>query len=288
MDPVSITTGALGLAKTVLDATALIRSAVDNFRDAAAVARDIEDEVLVIQASLRQIETALTPDPWVVGRLGLGHIFEISVEGCLEILQAIDAEFWSLHRRDDWRARLEIWWKEGDIRRLLGRLDRKKGALMLLVQALNLRSVLDLQVLLHQNQSTLDLARLGLDDMVPSYPAIKGHGLDSVASELCSNASLLGDRESLLSDTRFAFDGICFGSKAYAHAVARVTAEKKKGNRTDPTSTETRPDDRLESVNEKHGQLPEDKVTPIIQTGVDPAIHEAASFDCYESSKPKR
>jgi hypothetical protein len=138
MDPVSITTGALGLAKTVLDATALIRSAVDNFRDAAAVARDIEDEVLVIQASLRQIETALTPDPWVVGRLGLGHIFEISVEGCLEILQAIDAEFWSLHRRDDWRARLEIWWKEGDIRRLLGRLDRKKGALMLLVQALNL------------------------------------------------------------------------------------------------------------------------------------------------------
>ncbi len=93
-----------------------------------------------------------------------------------------------------------------------------------------------MQELMQQNMATLDLARLGLDDMVPSYPAYTADDWDTGASAVASDASVLGDRESVLSNTRFAFDTICFDSKAYRHTVARVSAKKKKNSNQETDS----------------------------------------------------
>jgi hypothetical protein len=75
------------------------------------------------------------------------------------------------------------------------------------------------------------MARLDLDDMVPSYPAYAAKDLDSTASGIDSGDSMLGDREAVVSNTRFVFDEICFDSKPHRHTVASVSAKKRNTTR---------------------------------------------------------
>jgi hypothetical protein len=138
MDPFSITASAVAVAASVLRAALSVKDAVDEFRDAPAVARDIEQEIKVIQAALRQVEAALQRDANAVWRLELDDVFELAVDGCLETLKLIEDEMDGLFGRQDWKAAVAGWWGSGEIRRLLARLDAKKGSLTLLVQALSL------------------------------------------------------------------------------------------------------------------------------------------------------
>jgi hypothetical protein len=138
MDPLSITASAVGLSANVIRAAVAVKAAVDDFKDAPAVARDIEDEIRIVQAALRQVEVALQRDSGAIWRFQLHDVFSLSVEGCETLLKQIDSEFDALFGRADWRARLSIWWNGGEIRRLLGRLETRKASLMLLVQALSL------------------------------------------------------------------------------------------------------------------------------------------------------
>jgi hypothetical protein len=293
MDPLSITTGALSLAANVLKTTVFVKEVVDQLKDAPSLARDIEDDIAITQGALRQVEAALAHDPRAIWRFRLDDVFDVSVKGCLDTLQRIDEEFESFFERDDWRARLGVWWIGGDIRRLLGRLEAKKGSLMLLVQALSLyvmqeplllyvltdtlrrRSVQDMQDLLQQNRATLDIARLGLEDMVPTYPAYKDNYLDSVASEIGSDDSVLGDRDSVLSHTRFPFDEICFGSKAYRRTVGRVSTRKALGatKKVGPTTTVEESD--AESGMERESRSSDKTATPTTKVVVESAVHEA-------------
>ncbi|KAG7284667.1 hypothetical protein NEMBOFW57_009276 [Staphylotrichum longicolle] len=228
MDPLSITASAVALAASVLRAALFIKDTVDQFQDAPALARDMQDEITIVQAALLQVEAVLQRDHQAIRRFRLQHVFDLSVEGCCDALCHISEELEGLFDRHDWRASFVLWWNAGDIRRWFARLETKKGSLALLVQALNLHSVQEMQELLQQNMATLELARFGLDDMVPSYPACTAGEWDTVASAVGSDASVFGDRESVVSNTRFAFDTICFDSKAYRHTVARVSAKKKK------------------------------------------------------------
>jgi hypothetical protein len=138
MDPLSITVSAVGLSANIIRAAAAVKDAVDEFKDAPAIARDVEDEIRVVHAALRQVEVALQRDGGAIWRFQLDEVFCLSVEGCGSVLKQIDNEFDALFGRADWRACLSIWWNGGDIRRLLGRLGTRKASLMLLVQALSL------------------------------------------------------------------------------------------------------------------------------------------------------
>ena len=138
MDPFSITATALSLAVNVLRAVVSVKDAVDEFRDAPAVARDIEHETRVVQAALRQVEAVLRRDSHAIWRLELDDVFALSVEGCRDTLRDMDEELNGLFGRQDWKAAVAVWWHTGEIRRLLARLETKKGSLVLLVQALSL------------------------------------------------------------------------------------------------------------------------------------------------------
>lgn len=138
MDPFSVTAGAVALAANVLRAAAFVKDAADQFQDAPAVARDIEDDIRIVQAALCQVETALQRDAGAIWRLRLNDVFDLSVEGCRDTLCKINQEFETLFGRYDWRARIALWWNNGEIRTLLARLETRKGSLMLLVQALSL------------------------------------------------------------------------------------------------------------------------------------------------------
>lgn len=225
MDPVSITAGAVGLAAHALRAAMFVKNTLHEMQDAPVFTRDIAEDIIVVQGSLREVELALSRNPLAIRSFGLDDIFDVSVGTCRDTLERISDEFESLFGRDDWGGRFAVWWSTGEIRRLLDALETKKGSLTLLVQALSLRSMQEIHDLLERNQATLDLAHLGLGGMVSSYPAYTAMGLDAMPSEIGSVDGIFGDRESVLSDTNFAFDSLCIGSKAYHRTVARVLNE---------------------------------------------------------------
>ena len=138
MDPFSITATALALATNILRTAVSVKDAIDEFQDAPAIARDIEHEIKVVQAALRQVETVLQRDSHAIWRLELDDVFALSVEGCRDTLRDMDKELNGLFGRQDWKAAVAVWWSAGEIRRLLTRLETKKGSLVLLVQALSL------------------------------------------------------------------------------------------------------------------------------------------------------
>jgi len=138
MNPLSIITIAVGFSANIIRAAAAVKDAVDEFKDAPAVARDIEDEIRTVQAALRRVGVATQRDSGVIGRFQLDDVFSLLVEGCESLLRQIDNEFDALFGRADWRARLSICWNSEEIRRLLRSLGTMKASLMLLVQALNL------------------------------------------------------------------------------------------------------------------------------------------------------
>ena len=130
------------------------------------------------------------------------------------------------------------------------------------------------------------MARLGLDDMVPSYPAYTVKDLDSTASGIESGDSILGDRESVVSNTRFIFDDICFDSKPYRHTVARVSAKKRNHHkRRDPGASPGSP--ALPATRETAAQadiaMSRKTPTPIPLTGVPAEEHEAVLMKLREA-----
>ncbi|KAK5653505.1 hypothetical protein OQA88_8764 [Cercophora sp. LCS_1] len=283
MDPLSITASAVGLSANIIRAAVAVKDAVNEFQDAPAVARDIEDEIRIVHAALRQVEAALQRDGGAIWRFQLDDVFSLSVEGCEVLLTQIEDEFDSLFGRADWRARLSIWWNGGEVRRLLGRLGTKKASLMLLVQALGLNSMREMHDLLHNNRTTLDIARLGLEDMVPKYPAYAPRDIDSRASVIGSDDGLLGDRESVLSNTRFVFDEVLFGSNAYRHTVARVSAKKNGGHgvRSNPPDLPTVPEGRMELKK----AISERTSTPNTPSVVSSDVHEAILMKLREAEE---
>ena len=148
-------------------------------------------------------------------------------------------------------------------------------------------SVQEMQVLLQQNVATLDLARFGLDNMVQSYPGYVAGERGSTVSAIGSEDGVLGDRDSVLSDTRFAFDTICFDSKAYRHTVARVSAKKKlkrPKRRAAPSPSDTAAllpikEAEAETDNKSSGETS----TPAPATGVSNEEHEAVIMKLQEA-----
>lgn len=142
-----------------------------------------------------------------------------------------------------------------------------------------------MQVLLQQNRATLDIARLGLEAMVPSYPSYKDKDFDTVASEIASDDSVLGDRDSVISDTRFPFDEICFGSRAYQRAVARVSSKTVK-TEVSMLARDTHLASVAEADAETESQASGETVAaaaPAAPATVENAIHEAVCLKLQEA-----
>ncbi|KAK0709326.1 hypothetical protein B0T26DRAFT_612365, partial [Lasiosphaeria miniovina] len=282
MDPLSITASAVSLSANIIRAVVSVKDAVDEFKDAPALARDIEDEIIIVQAAIRQVEVALQRDGGAIWRFQLDDVFSLSVQGCESVLKQIGNEIDALFGRVDWRARLLIWWNRGEIRWLLGRLGTRKASLTLLVQALSFNSMREMHDLLHKNRTTLDIARLGLEDMVAKYLAFAPGDMDSRASVIGSDDGLVGDRDSVLSNTRFVFDEVLFGSKAYRHTVARVLAKKnsKPGASNSPNLATVREGGTdIRSMKSERTASPN---TPSVATS---DVHEAVLMKLWEAEE---
>ncbi|GJC78868.1 hypothetical protein ColTof3_06909 [Colletotrichum tofieldiae] len=138
MDPLTIVTAAASLAGVVLKASFKIKETIDAYDDAPQNISDLAEEVHAVQIALRQVESVVLHDPEAIQRLGLEDVFTIAVNGCHATLLSISKEYEDLFLRSDWKAKIQALWKDGEMTRLLGRLDRKKATLTLLTQTLNL------------------------------------------------------------------------------------------------------------------------------------------------------
>jgi hypothetical protein len=138
MDPLSITAAAIGLAVNVFSTALKAKDGFDKLCDAPQLLSDVADEVVLVHAALRQVEEALNDDSHVVARFALEEVFGVAVKGSYATLMCISKEFDQLMGRDDWKARVAVVWRASEMMTLLGRLDRKKASIALLVQLLNL------------------------------------------------------------------------------------------------------------------------------------------------------
>ncbi|KAK1984763.1 hypothetical protein LZ30DRAFT_686701 [Colletotrichum cereale] len=239
MDPLTIVTAAASLAGAVLKASFKIKETVDAYEDAPQSIADIADDVHAVQIALRQVESVVSQDPDAIERLGLEDVFTIAVNGCHATLLSISKEYENLFLRSDWKAKIQALWKEGEMARLLGRLDRKKATLTLLTQTLNLRSTQDIKSLLIQNQSTLNAAKQDVKEPAAYYPDFRPTSPDSL-----DEGSVVGvprNRDSVLSITEFDFDHDLINTKTYRRALQRYAVANKREDSVSEQETEGTP-----------------------------------------------
>ncbi|WDK21231.1 hypothetical protein CGRA01v4_12520 [Colletotrichum graminicola] len=225
MDPLSIVTAAASLAGAVLKASFKIKETIDAYEDAPQSIADIADEVHAVQIALRQVESVVSQDPDAIERLGLEDVFAIAVNGCHATLLSISKEYENLFLRSDWKAKIQALWKEGEMTRLLGRLDRKKATLTLLTQTLNLRSTQDIKALLIEEKSTLNAAKRDVKEPAAYYPDFWPTSPKSL-----DEGSVVGiprNRDSVLSITEFDFDHDLINTKTYRRALQRYVVASK-------------------------------------------------------------
>ncbi|KAK1959943.1 hypothetical protein LY78DRAFT_696706 [Colletotrichum sublineola] len=237
MDPLTIVTGAASLAGAVLKASFKIKEIIDVYDDAPQSIADIAEEVHTVQIALRQVESVVSQDPDTIERLGLEDVFTIAVNGCHATLLSISKEYENLFLRSDWKAKIMVLWKEGEMVRLLGRLDRKKATLTLLTQTLNLRSTQDIKTILTQHQPTLNAAKRDVKEPAAYYPEFRSASPNSMDEG--SAVGIPRNRDSVLSITEFDFDHDLINTKTYRRALQRYVANKREDSISPQEKEET-------------------------------------------------
>lgn len=138
MDPLSITSASVALAAAVYKCAIEVKRMVGTIADAADSLSDLAEETQLIQGALQGVEDVLRDNNDVISRYKVEEVFSIAIKGCRATLACIKQEFELLFNRCDWKARFLFLWKEDGMRRLLGRLDRKRESILLLLQLLSL------------------------------------------------------------------------------------------------------------------------------------------------------
>ncbi|KAG5793748.1 hypothetical protein H9Q69_007212 [Fusarium xylarioides] len=228
MDPLSITSAAVALAATVYRCAIEVKKIVGTIADAADTLSDLAEEAQLIQGALQGVEDALQYNQEAISRYKVEEVFSIAVKGCRATLACIKQEFELLFNRRDWKARFMVLWKEDDMKKLLGRLDRKRESISLLLQLLSLSSGREVQALVAKKQTTLSVAKQDITALMPTYWTCRDTILDSLDKETVDSIYADWDNlESKLSTTEFDFDYELINTRAYHRALSQAQAKRK-------------------------------------------------------------
>ncbi|TDZ99657.1 hypothetical protein C8034_v000063 [Colletotrichum sidae] len=277
MDPVSIITGAASLAGVVLTASLKIKDVLDHLENAPQNVSDIAEEIYAVQYALSQVEDVVRRDPNVIDRLALEDVFALAVKGCHATLLCIHKEYEQLFERKDWKTKILVLWKDGEMTRLLGRLDRKKATLTLLTQTLNLRSTQDIKELLVQHQSTLAAARQDSTESVPVQPPRAAKTKEMTENDAVDG--VYGDNESVLSTTEFSFDYDLINTRTYRMALARAQAASRRPQASAVDVDKPLPEPAEPNSPASPAPLQEEQITPVqevVDLSRDTADHETS------------
>ncbi|KAF4955592.1 hypothetical protein FGADI_4427 [Fusarium gaditjirri] len=229
MDPLSITSASVGLAAAVYKCAIEVKKIIGTIADAVDSLSDLAEEAQLIQGAFQGVEDALKDNQEAISRYKVEEVFSIAVKGCRATLACIKQEFELLFNRSDWKARFMVLWKEDDMKRLLGRLDRKRESILLLLQLLSLSSVREVQALVTKKQSALTVAKEDITALIPTYWSCRDTILDSLDKETVESIYADWDnRESKLSATEFDFDYELINTRTYRQALAQAQAKSDR------------------------------------------------------------
>ncbi|KAF5548788.1 hypothetical protein FPHYL_9848 [Fusarium phyllophilum] len=202
MDPFSITSASVALAATVYRCAIEVKKIDVTIADAANSLSDLAEEAQLIQWALQS--------------------------GCRATLACMEQEFELLFNRRAWEARFMVLWKEGDMKKMLGRLDRKRESISLLLQLLSLSSVREVQALVANKETTLSVAKEDITALMPTYWTCRDTILDSLDKETVDGIYADWDNgESKLSTTEFDFDYELINTRAHRRALSQAQAKRK-------------------------------------------------------------
>ncbi|KAF5684297.1 hypothetical protein FDENT_6802 [Fusarium denticulatum] len=179
-----------------------------------------------VQGALQSVEYVLENNQEVISRYKIEEAFSIAAQGCRATLACIEQEFELLFNRSDWKARFLVLWKQDDMEKLLGRLDRKRDSILLLLQLLSLQgsSVREVKALVTKRQGALTVAKEDITALMPTYWTCRETILDSLDKETVDSIYTDWENpESKLSTTEFDFDWELINTRVYRRALAQVT-----------------------------------------------------------------
>ncbi|OLN87509.1 hypothetical protein CCHL11_06154 [Colletotrichum chlorophyti] len=251
MDPITVVTATASLAGTVLKASFKVKEIIEAYDDAPQNITDIAEEIQAVQVALRQVEAVVQQDPQAIERLGLEDVFAMAVNGCHATLLSISKEYEELFFRSDWKTKIKVLWKDGEMTRLLGRLDRKKATLTLLTQTLNLRSTQDIKHFLIKGHSTLEVVEQEPERPVPPRLGPRAPSPDSLDQGDLDGALACRKRDSVLSTTEFDFDYDLINTKTYRQALVRYAAASARKTHDSESEDQGSPSSSLEPISEE-------------------------------------
>ena len=138
MDPLSITVAVINLTFRCTSTANELYNAFQTLCDAPDTIVDLIEGTTILGGSLRQVEKVLKSNPDALLSSELTETFDVAVKGCRATLVCLEEEFGKLMGRADWKARIQIVWKESKMKALLDRLERKKSTLGILLHCLHL------------------------------------------------------------------------------------------------------------------------------------------------------
>jgi tetratricopeptide (TPR) repeat protein len=261
MDPLSITTTVISLTVRCTSTAFELYNVFQTLSQAPDTLSDLIEETTILSGSLRQVEKVLKRNPDVLLSSELTETFNIAVKGCRATLGCLEEEFAKFKGRADWKARIQLVWKESKMTALLVRLGRKKSTLGLLLQSLNsyvsptfLRFTLNLidrsgltaegRTWAQADRACLEQANADTISLINEYPHQRELILEAVKKETAD--SIRETCDSILSDTKFVFDDEIVTSKVYRLALAQ--AMRKAHTQTTLTPLGGEQDDAFNDV----------------------------------------
>ena len=176
---------------------------------------------MVIAASLSQVQNLLQHDA-LREKPQLLETFDRALTGCRVVYGCLEEEVRELRIKAEndelkFKDRARFLWKEDTFKELLTQIRGQQSALSLLIQGLQMESIVDIKKLVEDNSVTLDQVVKRSRTLRQSHPRLK------VPESLFSQQSLDGkdvDADSIAKATEFTFDDEVVNSKAYRRAMA--------------------------------------------------------------------
>lgn len=141
MDPLSVTASVVGLVLAAGQAKTLLQELISGLQDAPSLVQHVIDEIHSITFVICSLQTFLS-DEERTSRSGeamitINHLI-ITLTGCVHTFSDLQTEINGLRTGNDMRTMDLLKWarKEGDISRILGRLQGHKSSLTLILNIL--------------------------------------------------------------------------------------------------------------------------------------------------------
>ncbi|KAF1839064.1 hypothetical protein BDW02DRAFT_636030 [Decorospora gaudefroyi] len=234
----SATVGVLVALPQCIEAAKQLYNLRSRYKDASFTITAIYSESMVVAASLSQIQNLLQHDA-LQQKPQLLETFDCALTGCRVVYSCLEEEVRHLATKaenDDlkFKDRAKFLWKEDTFKELLTQIRGQQAALNLLIQGLQMESIVDIKKLVEENSVALDQVVKRSRTLRQSHPRVKvPESMFSQQSQAVDEA----DAESVMKAAEFAFDDEVVNSKAYRRAMATVLSNAQKGDET-PKSSE--------------------------------------------------